>query len=144
MSKVVSHMASLVAASGPKVPMPALAKRTSRRPPPNSRVAAITRSRSSRRAGVGDDAVRRRAELGGAARHRLGVAADDDDARAFVDEPLRDRQADAAVAAGDERHLAFETSCVHAWFSPVRKIVLGTLAKRRGEAENGASRRPPR
>ena len=141
MSKVASHISSLVAASGPKVPTPALAKTTSRRPPPNSRVAAITRSRSARRDRVGDDAVRRtRRDSRGAARDRLRVAADDDDARAFVDQPFRDRQADAAVAAGDERHLAFETSFVHV----VVPVAVDDCARRAGAAarRGGKWRRP--
>jgi len=73
--------------------------------------------------GVGDDAVRRRAEPRGAGRDGLRIATDDDDARSLVDEPLCDGQADAAVAAGDERDLAFETCWAHACSSCVDRIV---------------------
>jgi hypothetical protein len=88
--------------------------------------------------------VRRRAELAGAACDRLRIAADDDDARAFIDQPLGDRQADAAVAAGDERHLAFEASSVHVFPPLSSKIVSTRLAQGHGEAENDAELRAPR
>ena len=38
------------------------------------------------------------------------VAARDHDPGAFLDEPARDREADAAVAAGDQGHLAVQPS----------------------------------
>jgi hypothetical protein len=76
--------------------------------------------------GLGDDAIDvgelRHVRLDGAAvraerglglLQRLGIAARDDHAGAFAGEGLGGRQADAAVAAGDECDLALETVLGH-------------------------------